>query len=1134
MKRSSLIIAAFFVLFCGVTSKLEAQYCSSPMYCSGFNLAITSFTLNKYKHTSTCSINAYDTSQVGKAADTLKLSGSNTIKITSQGAALRFGVWVDWNNDGDFNDAGELIDTTGKTASSSFSTTKLVVPSKTRSGLYRLRIRGFASAYIGKNGACQVVKGFQSGGETEDYGFYVKNITYNDAGVSRVLSPSNNSCGDSNTPITVVVNNFGSNSVTKIPVTIKITPKSGTGTTYTDTIYKTLGAGGADTLTLAKKINTFFGGQYTVTAYTSYATDTTNYNDTITYLAAVSGGVQDPLDSNVTLCSSASVKLFTQDIGYSVFWYNSPTSNVRLTTGDTFITPYLTSPATYYVAYSTAYVYNIGQPNNSIGKGSQYNNNFDNGEVFTAKSTFTLDSVTVYAGSAGKVVVNLENSSATVLKSVTVTVGSAGKYQIPVGFTVLGGSNYILTAKSSTVSSLYRNTDGTTYPISGGSVLDITGNTAGTGYAAYYYFFYNWVVTGPGCFSKRIPINVSIGKPYATLSAGKPFMGAFGPGNAANPDTVSSGDSIRYTINPPFAMTNADYGKKWFISNLSFKTASGKSNTDTAFTYPTAKSSGTFTFHPTASFSDSLLILSYKVSSSSGCDSIITRYIYVGSRPKSSFTYTGTCSGTPTQFSNTSTIAKGSLNYFWDFGDGSTSNLPSPSHTFMAGGTYKVKLKSLASNGASDSTTITINLYDHPIAKFGFANTCFGSRTQFTDSSTIPSGKITSHYYYFGDFSSPATAANPTHKYLSSGLFFAEYVVTSDKGCPDTLNKGLYIYTAPKPAFTTDTVCEGNNTGFVNNSVDSNFLGGTLTYLWRFGDGTTSTDSMPSHIYKSGGAFDTRLIATSSFGCVDSIIGLVNVYPKPKTRFGVSGLCLQQATVFTDSSYLPVGNISRYEWNFGDSSYSLAVHPSHKYLAAGTYNVALTQYTNFGCVNSLSKTITIGSAPNAAFDYAANGRTISFIPADTNAGTYSWNFGDGQSSALKLPSHTYGSDSSYTASLTVSNGTGGCSSSTISRTLKTTTGIGDAAAVAINLSIYPNPFKDRLDISYKLDKSGFVNAIVYDMSGKHMATLCSSRQIEGSHIITLDALQYNLRPGMYLLRMSINNSAITRQLIMLR
>ncbi|HWX66570.1 MAG TPA: PKD domain-containing protein, partial [Rhodanobacter sp.] len=145
----------------------------------------------------------------------------------------------------------------------------------------------------------------------------------------------------------------------------------------------------------------------------------------------------------------------------------------------------------------------------------------------------------------------------------------------------------------------------------------------------------------------------------------------------------------------------------------------------------------------------------------------------------------------------------------------------------------------------------------------------------------------------------------------------------------------------------------------------------------------------------------------------------------------VSGLTVN----FTDSSTDTGGSISSYAWTFGDGSTSTSASPSHTYAAAGTYSVTETVTDSVsGKTNAKTASVTVtststGGTPTANFTSSVSGLTATFTDSSTDAGgtigTHAWTFGDGSTSAVTSPSHTYAAAGTYSVTETVTDSVSG-------------------------------------------------------------------------------------------------------------
>ncbi len=210
-------------------------------------------------------------------------------------------------------------------------------------------------------------------------------------------------------------------------------------------------------------------------------------------------------------------------------------------------------------------------------------------------------------------------------------------------------------------------------------------------------------------------------------------------------------------------------------------------------------------------------------------------------------------------------------------------------------------------------------------------------------------------------------------------------------------------------------------------------------WLWQFGDGATSTEQSPSHVYDSAGVYDVTLTASNAAGSGAplTMAGCVTVTVAPPVAgFGVD---VQSGTVplrvqFRDGS---TGDPTSWLWEFGDGETSEEQGPSHTYAAVGVYTVKLTA-SNAGGASTCTKADLVSVLPvppTAAFsaEPATGCAPLQVALIDRSTGgaatSWLWDFGDGSTSGLSNPSHTYANAGSYAVSLTAANA-GGSSTAT--------------------------------------------------------------------------------------------------------
>lgn len=299
-------------------------------------------------------------------------------------------------------------------------------------------------------------------------------------------------------------------------------------------------------------------------------------------------------------------------------------------------------------------------------------------------------------------------------------------------------------------------------------------------------------------------------------------------------------------------------------------------------------------------------------------------------------------------FTNTSSIAAGSMTYDWDLGDGTRASTRDVNHSYAAPGTYQVKLLVTSDNGCRDSVNYTVNVYESPVAGFkvNIDELCFiNNQFVFTDTSTISAGPL-QYKWDMGD-GNIINTRNVSHNYTVPGTYTVTLVVTSDRGCTDTSTYDVTVNATPVAAFTiaNPQQCFGNNQfNFVNTST---IYSGIMNFAWTFGDGNTSSSSNPTHSYAQPGDYLVKLVATSDKGCVDSTSFAVKVFTYATPDFFVQPVCVNLRLPLTNRTINNTGTPLNYLWDFGNGQTSTQVNPVYAYPAPGTYALKLTINSNF-------------------------------------------------------------------------------------------------------------------------------------------------------------------------------------------
>ena len=320
-------------------------------------------------------------------------------------------------------------------------------------------------------------------------------------------------------------------------------------------------------------------------------------------------------------------------------------------------------------------------------------------------------------------------------------------------------------------------------------------------------------------------------------------------------------------------------------------------------------------------------------------------------------------------------------------------------------------------------------VYPLPNADFSATEVCFGEEVLFTNKSTL---NTEDWIYDFADGIGVSTYQSPTYIYTFPGQYNVTLNVTSDNGCKDNIIKDIIVHELPIANFNVENNCAGEGNVFTDLSSVINSDIASIQY--NFNNGNISSDSILTHVFDGYGLFNIELTAITIQGCESTVTKTTEVFANPVVDFTALGLCEGEQTIFNDFSFVANTSISAWNWTIGIESLSYNNNTSHIFSTNGVYNINLSVTSKLGCTNDLSKKIKIYKLPKANFEIPTQvclGDEVKIYNlADDNIVEWHYNFGDGNSSTEKSPTHTYGLINQFDVSLEVTSSEG-CVNDTI-------------------------------------------------------------------------------------------------------
>jgi len=398
------------------------------------------------------------------------------------------------------------------------------------------------------------------------------------------------------------------------------------------------------------------------------------------------------------------------------------------------------------------------------------------------------------------------------------------------------------------------------------------------------------------------------------------------------------------------------------------------------------------------------------------------------------------------------------VEYFWDFGDGSTATGVKVSTAYTESGAYTVTLTVTDDDGATDTiATSKIVRNKSPVAIFTeSAETVYINETiSFNAAESYdPDGTIVNYSWDFGD-GNTGTGITVSHAYSDNGFYLVTLTVTDNDGATASAHATKTVMNRPPVASFTETAETVNTDETISfDASDSSDPDGSIVnYSWDFGDGAKGTGVSVQHAYPQDGTYTVTLTVTDDDGATDTTSATKTVLNRiPIASFTESAETVSSGeSIHFDASesHDPDGTIVNYLWDFGDGNTAVDVEVDHAYEDDGVYTVTLTVIDDDDATGLATATKNVlNRSPVASFTENATivskDEAIHFDASESHDPdgiiiNYLWEFGDGNTAIGVTSDHAYSEDGNYTVTLTVIDDDGASASLVAAKIVETET-----------------------------------------------------------------------------------------------
>ncbi len=415
-----------------------------------------------------------------------------------------------------------------------------------------------------------------------------------------------------------------------------------------------------------------------------------------------------------------------------------------------------------------------------------------------------------------------------------------------------------------------------------------------------------------------------------------------------------------------------------------------------------------------------------------GCTDSISQNVDISVRPQIALTVTDECAGDQVIFNNTSSIPSGSIDVTdWDMGDGNTYSTVSPTNTYADAGVYNVTLHLESDLGCAADTAFQVTAFPNPIVGLTWQNQCEGTAITLTETTTVSApGQLLQSDWNMGDGTTLSDTSITAYSYGSYGDYTIQLSAETQDGCTDTETFDVASHAMPVADFSFTDICETDSVLFADQTALAQ--GNIADWQWDFGNGQSHAGSTPAYqTYPTQGFYNVELTVTSDSGCVHTVLDQIEIFPAPLAAFTFDSVCFPDQVQFTDLSD-PSGTyaINQWAWEFTDGQTSTAPSPQVSFGQYGAYGATLVITNLAGCKDE----ITLGDAlvhPLPVADYSTelkhcfeesldyfNLSTLEVL-SDDQIVSWTYDFGDGNTSTSPDGTHDYAAPGLYDLELTV-------------------------------------------------------------------------------------------------------------------